>query len=594
MQTPQNQFAEIESLKATTKKDEGKIFSHFNIQNGIDEIHIKYHHALGKILGRPNDFLDKGKLKSNFDFTNRDFILLSFKSYKGQIPANVEMAGVLENRIQRRRYNLYRKGMIWSDKVLNYGKNFYYFLDKLNEAFHETPINLLSSCVHNYVKASSSYHIEISQDYDYALKNNCIFFPSMIMLRSLEDNNLNQILDIFDKYLELDFLIRPVAIDEIEEDEKKLASAKHLILSLIEKDIFSKSIAQFSKMFSIQKTQLNEKKSFDQTIKEKIFYSAILYSYNHLPYNLHLFFPSTNDVHIDNLFTIMVAKDNQSELVSEDKDLFLNLVSVSPNIPQYEFNLNTKASENTESLIRWKYIYEQNLDKYSTFVNATENICKSLCKHFDIKATVTARLKTFESFYNKIIDRANSGETLGNGFSYKDAIYKPDEMKELVFKDIRDIAGVRIVCVFDDDVWYLDKIFQSEIAETDLHPGYFKRYKQNRKDINDPSHNPEEYNYRGFHVSIIPGTKRLELVEYKNIDFVQCEIQVKTNFAHGWADVEHPMVYKDKLHLDVIESEFNNEMKKKLEQIAKSLKAHDEEIAELKQKRSNYKFPITE
>lgn len=593
MSTQQNHFAEIEFLKIATKNDENKIFSHFNIQNGIDEIHVKYHHALGKILGRSNDYSDNGILKSKFDFDKGDFILLSFKSYKGQIPANVEIAGVLENRIQRRRFNLYRKGKIWSESDLHYGKYFYYFLDKLNDAFHETPINLLSYCVHTYVKSSSPFHLEISQDYNYAQENNCIYFPSESDLRSIKNDSLDEVLNIFKEHLKLDFLKHP-NFDEIEKSEKKLASAKHLISELVVSDLFSKCINQFCKVFSIQKTQLNGKLSFDQTLKEKIFYSSILYSYNHLPYNLHLFFPSTNDVHIDNLFTIMVAKENSNELVVDDKTLFLNLVSASPNIPQYEFDLNKKASENTESLIRWKYIYEQNLDSYSTFMHAAENICITICKHYEIKATVSARLKTFGSFYNKIIDRANQGEMLENDFSYKDAIYKPDELKDFVFKDIRDIAGVRIVCVFDDDVWYLDKIFESEIEKSDLVCSYFKRYKQNRKDIDDPKHNPNEYNYRGFHVSIIPGMKRLELIEYKDIEFVQCEVQIRTNFAHGWSDVEHPMVYKDKLHLEVIDSRFNDEMKEKLQVISKALKNHDEEIAALKQKRSNYKFPVTE
>ncbi len=590
----QEPFFEITSLSTSIKNDKKKIFSHFNIQNGIDEIHVKFHHALGKVFGRSNDFTDNGILQTKLNFQGNDFILLSFKSYKGQIPANAEMAGGNKDKIQRRRYNLYRKGRIWSDKDLNYGRNFYHFLDTINESFHETPINLLSFCAHTYIKRPDPFHIEISQDYDYALKNNCIYFPSENDLRLIGHTSLNSVLDTFRKYLKLDFLRDPIVSSEIEDVGKMLASAKHDISKLIDNDLFLKVIAQFCKVFSIPKTRLFEKLSYDQRLQDKIFFASILYIYNHLPYNLHLFYPSTSDVQLENLFTIMVAKENISEISFKDQDLFLRLVSISPNIPEYEFRLNEKAAENTESLIRWKYIYEQNLYKYSTFIYAAENICKSLCKQYEIKANVTARLKTFESFYNKIIDRANSGEQLSDEYSYLDALFQPDEMKDLVFCDIRDIAGVRIVCVFDDDVWYLDKIFADEIEANDLKCCYFKRYRQNRKDCNDPLHNSTEYNYRGFHVSIIPGKKRLDLVEYKNIYPVQCEIQVRTNFAHGWSDVEHPMVYKDDLHLNVIDLNFNLELRTKLEEISKSLKDHDEVIAKLKQKRMDYKFPFIE
>jgi len=227
-------------------------------------------------------------------------------------------------------------------------------------------------------------------------------------------------------------------------------------------------------------------------------------------------------------------------------------------------------------------------------MHASENICNSLKKQFEIKAIVSARLKTFESFYNKLIDRANEQKVLKDTYSYRDAISQPDKMKDLVFKDIRDIAGVRIVCVFEDDVWKLDEIFQSLNNGEDLICSDFKRYTQNRKDKDDPNYNPNEYNYRGFHVSIAPGNIRKRLIEYTNVILVQCEIQVRTNFAHGWSDVEHPLVYKDTLHLNVIDRDFNDLLIDKLGEISKSLKDHDKVISELNSKRNDYTSPVSE
>jgi ppGpp synthetase/RelA/SpoT-type nucleotidyltranferase len=586
-------FGEIKSLKDLMKANEVKVFSYFNIQDEIDEIHVKFHHLLCEILGKPNALADNGGLKSEFNYEGNDFILFSFKSYKGQIPANVQM-GKDENKILRRRYNLYRKGKIWSGKNFYYGKNFYLFLDQLDDVFHETPISLLSYCLHTYKMPTSACHIEITQDYDYSRKNNCIFFPSKADLDSINNEYLNQILDIFQKYLNVDFLSNPFEV--ITGDLESLRNAKPQIIRFIDNELFYKVITQFTKVFNIPKTSLEDGSKFadNESLKLKIFFASILYLYNHLPYNLHLFYPSVKDVSIDDLFTIIVAKESPKKLVSGDKKLFLKLASSSPNIPRYEFIINEKAGDNAGSLLRWKYIYEQNLDKYATFMHASENICNSLIKQSDIKAIVSSRLKTFEGFYNKLIDRANDNKALKDSYFYIDAIHQPDKMKELVFQDIRDIAGVRIVCVFNDDVWSFDKIFQSINNGDDLICSDFKRYEKNRKVRDDQYYNDEEYNYRGFHVSIAPGNTRKKLIEYKDIWFVQCEIQVRTNFAHGWSNVEHPLIYKDTLHLNVVDPDFNDLLICKLGEISRSLKDHDELISALNSERNKYTTPISE
>src|SRR6185436_6430633 len=147
-------FGGIETVQKIVESNDGKICSYFNIQEAIDEVHVRFHHALTELLGKSNELSSLGELNSEFDFEDKDFILFSFKSYKGQIPSNVEEKQ--GKRFSRRRFNLYRKGKIWSDQSFNYGRNFYSFLDKLNEAFHETPINLISNSVFVHKGTSTS------------------------------------------------------------------------------------------------------------------------------------------------------------------------------------------------------------------------------------------------------------------------------------------------------------------------------------------------------------------------------------------------------------------------------------------------------
>ena len=106
----------IEELNERVRLNGDKTYSFFNVQEAIDEVHVRYHHVLTELLGKSNDTNDRRNFRTEFNFNGNDFILFSFKSYKGQIPSNVEQ----ENQaFSRRRFNLYRKGRIWSNPKFN-------------------------------------------------------------------------------------------------------------------------------------------------------------------------------------------------------------------------------------------------------------------------------------------------------------------------------------------------------------------------------------------------------------------------------------------------------------------------------------------
>jgi ppGpp synthetase/RelA/SpoT-type nucleotidyltranferase len=586
-----NIFKQLEEVKDIVHLNGDKLYSFFNVQEAIDEIHVRYHHVLTELLGKSNDTNDRDKLNTEFNFNAYDFILFSFKSYKGQIPSNVEQ----ENpSFPRRRFNLYRKGRIWSNASFNYGRNFYSFLDVLNEVFNETPINLVSHAVFKkWAKKPGAFQVTITQDRTKRNSPQFLYFPSKEELETLDNYEVNEVLRIFEAALDDDFLKGAFRIDQAEEFKKDLLKLKPR-LSLDRIALFDEVIDSFLNVFpKTTNTQLDRSDGNVQTLRENIRFAALLYCYNHLPFDLHLFYPPPNKVKEDDLYTLMVALDPTKVLDPTDVQLFQGIVEKSPNLPEYEHDLIIKARLDTERLLRWKYIYEQNEAKYSTFMSAVENVCSSLCSQIGMKkSVVSARLKTFESFYTKLLERANTeGE---HQIRYRDALEDPDKYKDFVFQDIRDIAGVRIICVFNDEVDNLEELFQNGLDDSDLLRSHIKKYSQNRRAASDPEFNPDEYNYRGFHVTVQPGVARRNLVEYKSMENVQCEIQIRTYFAHGWSDVEHPMVYKDKLYLDVIDDKFKTRIESQLGQISRSLKQYDEQIAKLKKERDEYKFPIIE
>jgi ppGpp synthetase/RelA/SpoT-type nucleotidyltranferase len=599
-------FKEINAARRKIDKNQKRKFSLYNIQEGINYAHVMFHHALTNILGEPSEPNDTRFLKSAFDFSKKDFLLLSFKSYKGQIPSSVELIDGHNNKLPRRRFNLYRKGRVWSNPQYIYGRNFYTYLDKINEAFDETPINFISYCVHAFIENSEPLQITITQDRRKIGRESYIYFPTEKLLRDLDFAPITNVLDLFKRALPNDNILgQTLSLEETEKFKNDLAieaiKIKNEHSELADKPIFKEVIDNCVEVLGITES--------DQLVLP-IIYSSIIYCFNYLPFDLHLFYPHTEGVDFDNLLTLMVAIAPNKELVKEDVELFKKIAEKSAKLPTYEHALNRSVLSNIESLLRWRYIYEQSIDKYITFMNAVENICRSLCRQHDIKATFSSRVKTFESFYNKLLERANASDKLKiegktSKRPYKEAINHPDDLKDLVFSNIRDIAGVRVICVFDDDVWKLASLFQAKIVrenldlpesidKDDLECSDPKEYERNNRTPDDPKYNKRVHNYRGFHVTVKPGKHRRLLVEYKNIDDVQCEIQIRTNFAHGWSDVQHPMLYKDKLYLEVIDQDFQKEIRDELGKISEALKKFDEEIASLKRRRDDFKSPIAE
>jgi ppGpp synthetase/RelA/SpoT-type nucleotidyltranferase len=570
-----------------------KYYNHFNVLNGINEVHVKYFNILNETFGDNKILDERSLLKSEFNFNNNDFLLMSFKSYKGQIPSNSEN-GYAD--IKRRRFNLYKKGKVWSDAKTLFGKNFYDFLDRLNSIFEETPVNIISYC--NYKFSNEKNHplrVLVSQN---SATQGCIYFPTKEVLLSIKHEPLTTLINLFDKYLSTEFLSQNIVdIDNFKDDIDKIHSIKPLLNCLIARTEFKDVYESFIKVFNIPRTELEANKDF---LKTKIFYSAILYSYNHLPFNLYLYYPKNDDTDFDNLYTLMVAINPDINLHQDDDELFKTIVSQSPSIPKFEKELHNKISINILNQSKWEYIFEKRIYKYNVFAKNIENICNAICQKQGIHASVTSRVKTFESFYNKLFKRANSKDAdekkLSNDYTFEDAIRNPEMMKEDVFKTIRDIAGVRIVCVFDSDVWRFVDIFSEKMINiNDLVFTYPKPYLQNRVAKNDPNPYPDKFNYRGFHVTVSPGNNRKLLIEYEGlIGDILCEIQVRSILAHGWSDVQHPMQYKDKLQIEIINQNLFEEIDSNLNIISKSLKDHDKEISDLKGKLDKLKFPIDE
>ena len=156
-------------------------------------------------------------------------------------------------------------------------------------------------------------------------------------------------------------------------------------------------------------------------------------------------------------------------------------------------------------------------------------------KHSPIEF-VTGRVKPIESIREKMIRRNISEENLA--------------------QDMQDIAGLRIMVQFVDDV---EEILEVLRQRQDMHVVQERDYIRHKKSSG----------YRSYHV----------VVEYPvdTIDgneTILAEIQIRTLSMNFWATIEHSLNYKYK-------GDFPDEIKKRLETTANLAYLLDEEIGQV-------------
>ena len=127
---------------------------------------------------------------------------------------------------------------------------------------------------------------------------------------------------------------------------------------------------------------------------------------------------------------------------------------------------------------------------------------------------IESRLKSTRSMYNKLVQR---------GF--------PTSI-ESAKKNLNDIAGVRVVCCYIDDVYDMEDMLlrQSDvrlIERTD----YIK--------------NPKESGYRSLHLIV-----QVPIFLQKNKKMVNVEVQFRTIAMDFWASLEHKLRYKKDIPAD--------------------------------------------
>lgn len=205
-------------------------------------------------------------------------------------------------------------------------------------------------------------------------------------------------------------------------------------------------------------------------------------------------------------------------------------------------------------------IWLNNPEMIKRFINQRpdyENLCDEaayILKRELVKAnikfsSITSRAKTLNSFLEKIQRK-----------TYLDPI-----------REIMDFAGVRVVCLYIDDLTKVEKA----IAE------HFEILEKTDK-LNDKA--PDEFGYGAIHFVVKLGKTSLG-ARYDDLKHLVCEIQIRTVLQDAWAIIDHHLVYKN-------ESNIPSVLREKLNLLAGTFESADEEFKSIRNERQKYLIDI--
>ncbi|MDW0117021.1 GTP pyrophosphokinase family protein [Sporosarcina thermotolerans] len=187
--------------------------------------------------------------------------------------------------------------------------------------------------------------------------------------------------------------------------------------------------------------------------------------------------------------------------------------------------------------------WKQFLEPYKQAVSELKVKLKGLRTQYELEGVhmpvefVTGRVKPLASIYDK---------TLEKGIPFKPSAELAEELP--------DIAGLRIMCQFVDDI---GKVVDTLRKRTDMHVIEERDYISNKK----PS------GYRSFHMIIGYPVQTIH-----GVKTILAEIQIRTLAMNFWASIEHSLNYK-------YQSELPDEIMHRLERAAEAAFRLDEEMS---------------
>jgi putative GTP pyrophosphokinase len=157
--------------------------------------------------------------------------------------------------------------------------------------------------------------------------------------------------------------------------------------------------------------------------------------------------------------------------------------------------------------------YDKEKDIYADFSNKCESLVKELLSVNRYRVhSVNSRLKARDKLESKLLREDKQYQKLA---------------------EVTDIAGVRIITHFEDEVDRIGTLVEKEFEVN------AERSIDKRKLLD-----PDRFGYLSLHYICALNADRLKLSENHRYHGRVCEIQIRSILQHAWAEIEHDLGYK--------------------------------------------------
>lgn len=140
------------------------------------------------------------------------------------------------------------------------------------------------------------------------------------------------------------------------------------------------------------------------------------------------------------------------------------------------------------------------------------------------------------------------------------------------FDQTEDIAGVRVICYYKEDLIEIDKIIKDNFTIISY------SNKQEEK-------NTDQFGYLSNHYVVEIKDEWLQAPNYRGLKGLKVEIQARTILMHAWAAISHKLLYKK-------QEDIPREFSRKLNRLSALIELADEQFENIKQLKHDYQENI--
>lgn len=195
---------------------------------------------------------------------------------------------------------------------------------------------------------------------------------------------------------------------------------------------------------------------------------------------------------------------------------------------------------------------------YTDNIHLLENAKTSFCALINALVTYSGDISI-----SKIEGRVKDKEECIRKFNLK---YRKDleaKKEAYIIKDhISDLIGLRIVCLYEDDIDKIKAILEEHFSVIDV-----------TDKIAQMEKTEGSFGYKGLHLDLKIGAERREMLEYKAFVSFNFEIQIRTIVQDSWSVLDHKIKYKKSIP---------NKLKRRINTLAALFELADREFREIR------------